>query len=270
MQDGWTGTITANGKTLEAAWHGPGPADGPVIVMLHEGLGSVSAWKDVPAKLAAATGLGVFVYSRAGYGQSETVELPRPLDYMEREAMDVLPDVLEAIGASRVILLGHSDGATIAATYGGMAADQRVRGVILVAPHFFTEPVGLAAIAAAKEAYETGDLRARLAKHHKDVDTAFWGWNGAWLDPEFEEWHVGEVIDYLRIPALVIQGDEDPYGTRAQVEEVESRSYAPVDVEMLQNCRHAPHFEQPEATIAAISEFCARLVRIENEVVVPA
>ncbi len=269
-QDKATGQIEILGKALEYMCFGPGPDMAPTIVLLHEGLGSAALWRQFPAELAEATGCGVFVYSRAGYGRSAATDLPRPLDYMTREAMDVLPVVLDQIGFRQGILLGHSDGATIAAIYAGSAQDHRVRGLVLMAPHFFTEDIGLAAIAKAKEAFETGDLRDRMAKHHDDPDNAFRGWNDAWLDPGFKAWDVSEVIDYLRIPALVIQGASDQYGTLAQVTEVEERSYAPVDVVVLDDCRHSPHLDQPQAVLTAVTEFSLRLQRIENEKVTAA
>lgn len=259
--------IEAGGKRLEAVCYGPPPGQAPTIVMLHEGLGCVALWRGFPEALAEATGFGVFAYSRVGYGGSEAADLPRPLDYMTREAMDVLPGVLEAIGFEYGILFGHSDGASIAAIYTGGVEDFRVRGLVLVAPHFFTEPSGLASIARAKTAYEEGDLRPRLAKYHKHVDVAFRGWNDAWLDPGFVEWNIAEAIDFLRIPVLAIQGEDDEYGTVAQIREIENRIYSPVDVEMIAGCRHAPHMEKPEATLAAVAEFCARLDRIEKQVV---
>jgi pimeloyl-ACP methyl ester carboxylesterase len=258
-----TGKLKARGNALEWGAFGPAPGDAPVIVMLHEGLGCLALWRDYPDRVALATGLSVFAYSRAGYGQSDAAELPRPLDYMTREAVDVLPDVLNAIGAEHYILLGHSDGATIAAEYAGRVEDFRVRGLILLAPHFFTEPMGLAEIAEAKIAFKAGALKDRMAKYHRDPDATFWGWNDAWLDPGFEAWNVAEVIDYLRIPTLVIQGRQDQYGTIAQVCEIETRSYAPVDVEMLDDCRHSPQIDHPEKTLAAITGFVKRLTRIE-------
>lgn len=263
-RQGAAGAITVDGKRLEATCYGAPPGEAPTIVMLHEGLGCVALWRDFPERLAEATGFGVFVFSRAGYGQSDPVDLPRPLDYMTREAHDVMPGVLDAIGFEYGILLGHSDGASIATIYAGGVEDFRVRGLVLMAPHFFTEPGGLKSIAEAKAAYETGDLRGRLAKYHKDVDNAFRGWNDAWLDPGFETWNIAELIDYLRIPVLAIQGADDQYGTLAQIHEIENRIYSPVDVEILADCRHSPHIEQPEKTLSAIAEFCARLDRIER------
>lgn len=257
------GTLTAGGKTLEWRSIGPAPEKAATIVLLHEGLGCAALWRDFPEKLAQATGKGVFVYSRAGYGQSDLTDLPRPLDYMTGEAVDVLPQVLDAIGFRSGVLMGHSDGATIAAIYAGSVEDFRVRGLILMAPHFFTEEMGLASIAEAKAVYET-DLKARMAKYHRDPDNAFRGWNDAWLHPDFKAWHVGEVIDYLRIPTLAIQGREDQYGTLAQVEEIETRSYAPVETLILDDCRHAPQFDQPDAVLASVAEFLTRLDRIEK------
>lgn len=250
-------------RWLEAVAHGPPPDQAPTIVLLHEGLGCVELWRDFPERLTAATGFGVFVYSRAGYGRSDPVELPRPLDYMTREAVETLPPLLDAIGFRRGILFGHSDGATIAAIHAGSVQDHRVRGLILMAPHVFTEPQGLAAIRAAREAYETGDLRARLARYHRDVDVAFRGWCDAWLDPGFLAWTVADVIDYWRVPVLAIQGVDDQYGTLAQIREIETRAYCPVDTAILCECQHAPQFEQPERTLAAVRDFCAHWQRME-------
>ena len=256
-------SITVNGKALEAVSYGPSPSEAPTIVMLHEGLGCVALWRDFPQKLAETTGFGVFVWSRAGYGQSDPVDLPRPLDYMTREALDALPALLDTIGFQSGILLGHSDGASIASIYAGSVEDFRVRGLVLIAPHFFTEEGGLKAIAEARQAHENGELRGRLAKYHKDVDSAFRGWNDAWLDPGFKSWNIADSIDYLRIPVLAIQGADDQYGTLAQIAEIENRIYSPVDVEIIPDCRHSPHVDQPELTLAAVAEFCARLARIE-------
>ncbi len=224
----WTdaphGAIVADGKRLEVAAFGPPPEAAPTLVLMHEGLGCVALWRDFPQKVAEATGFGVFVYSRAGYGRSDPVDLPRPLDYMTREARFSLPAALEAIGFRRGVLVGHSDGASIVAIFAGERDDARVKGLVLIAPHLFTEPPGLAAIAEAKRAYETGDLKVRLARHHAHVDAAFLGWNGAWLDPGFKAWNIESFVERWRTPALVIQGTDDQYGTLAQVRAIEERS----------------------------------------------
>ena len=207
--------------------------------------------------MQAATGCGVFVYSRAGYGQSSPVMLPRPLTYMHDEAREMLPRLLDAIGFQRGLLLGHSDGASIAAIYAGTHQDHRVGGLVLIAPHFFTEDLGIAAIAEAQKAYETTDLRAKLARWHKDVDNAFKGWNGAWLDPDFRQWDITEHLAYIRVPMLIVQGEDDQYGTVKQIEVAEQECYCPVEVALLPGAKHSPQREAPEATLKAVADFVA-------------
>ena len=188
---------------------------------------------------------------------------------MTHEATGVLPRILDLAGLSRVILLGHSDGASIASIYAGSVADHRVRGLVLIAPHYFTEPDGLAAIARARDAFDQGDLRQALARHHADPENTFRGWAEAWLDPDFAAWNIGETLDYIRVPVLAIQGRRDQYGSLAQIEEVQERVYAPVDTLLLDESAHAPHLEQPAPVLDAITEFTARLWRIEAADVVP-
>ena len=250
------GRLEAGGKMLDYACWGPPPQQAPTLVMVHEGLGCVALWRDVPARLAAATGLGVVAYSRAGYGQSDPADLPRPLDYMTREAIEILPQVLDALGIGSVVLIGHSDGATIAAEFAGRLSDDRLRALVLIAPHFFTEETGLAEIATARDAYRAGGIRERMSKYHRDPDNAFLGWNDAWLDEGFQPWNVAEVIDSWRVPCLAIQGAEDQYGSLAQIREVERRSPAPVEVLVVEGARHAPHLEKPEPVLTAITAFC--------------
>jgi pimeloyl-ACP methyl ester carboxylesterase len=216
-----SGFLAIGAQRLEYRMIGPPPEAAPTIVMLHEGLGCVGLWGDFPDKLQAATGCGVFVYSRAGYGQSSPVPLPRPLTYMHDEARDVLPALLDEIGFQRGLLLGHSDGASIAAIYAGSHQDHRIGGLVLIAPHFFTEDAGIASIEEARKAYDTGDLRPRLSRWHKDVDSAFKGWNGAWLDPDFRQWDITEQLAYIRVPTLIVQGEDDQYGTVKQIEVAE-------------------------------------------------
>ena len=194
-------------------------------------------------------------YSRAGYGRSSAIALPRPLDYMTREALHVLPKVLDAMGVKSVILIGHSDGATIAAIYAGAIHDPRLRAAVLVAPHFFTEKTGLESIAEAKQHYETGDLRNRLARHHENVDHAFRGWNDAWLDPRFRHWNVSSYIDGIDVPVLAVQGQHDQYGTIAQIEELEKRLPSQPLCVMIDHCRHSPHREQLPKFLEEISSF---------------
>jgi pimeloyl-ACP methyl ester carboxylesterase len=218
-------------------------------------------WRSFPEMLAAQTGWCVFAYSRAGYGHSDPVELPRPLDYMHREAVDILPRVLDAVGFRRGVVLGHSDGASIATIHAGTITDSRISGIGLIAPHFFTEPKGLAAIAKTKAQYEAGDLRDRLARYHADVDVAFRGWCDAWLDPGFRSWNIEAFIGPVRSPVLAIQGQDDQYGTLRQIEALANAVHAPLAVEILQECRHSPHLEQPNRTLAIVSDFLARLDR---------
>ncbi|WP_322867039.1 alpha/beta fold hydrolase [Aquicoccus sp. G2-2] len=259
--DAGSGWLNAGGKRLEWGAFGGRTPGQPVIALLHEGLGCLALWRDFPAQLAEATGLPVFAWSRAGYGQSEACELPRPLDYMTREAVDVLPDVLAALGGDPVILMGHSDGATIAAIYGGAMADARLRGLVLLAPHFFTEEIGLREIAAAREAFAATDMKARMARYHRDPEVAFRGWNEAWLAPGFKAWNVADAIDGITVPMLAIQGREDQYGTLAQLREIKARAPAPVEVLELDACRHAPQFDQPEQVLATVAAFTSGLVQ---------
>jgi pimeloyl-ACP methyl ester carboxylesterase len=250
---------------LEYRMIGPHPEEAPTIVMLHEGLGCVGLWGDFPDKLAAATGAGVFVYSRAGYGQSSPVTLPRPLTFMHHEAKEVLPKLLDAIGFRRGLLLGHSDGASIAAIYAGSIQDHRVRGLVLIAPHFLTEDMGIAAIARAKEAYDTADLRQKLSRWHNDVDNAFRGWSDAWTDPGFRNWDITSELAYIRVPILIVQGEHDQYGTIKQIETAEQECYCPVEVALLPGVKHVPHREAADALLEVSSDFANRILRDHKE-----
>ncbi|MFZ0765971.1 alpha/beta fold hydrolase [Bradyrhizobium sp.] len=254
-----TGFLHIGNSDLEYRMIGPQPSDAPTIVMLHEGLGSAALWGDFPDRLQAATGMGVFVYSRAGYGASSPVALPRPLDYMSREALDVLPALLNAIGFQHGVLLGHSDGASIAAIYAGGTNDHRLRGVVLIAPHFVVEDVSVASIAGIKQTYETTDLRSKLARWHRDVDNAFYGWNDAWLDPDFRRWDISEYLAYVRVPVAILQGEDDQYGTIRQIEIAKEECYCPVDVTVIPGAGHSPQREAAELTLVTISEFVRRI-----------
>lgn len=256
-----TGFIEIDGVKLEYAWFGDAPKDAPILVMLHEGLGSVSIWRDYPAALAKATSSRVFAYSRAGYGKSDPVKLPRPLDFMQREARNVLPKLLDKIGFKRGILVGHSDGGTIAAAYAGSVQDHRVRGLVLIEPHFFVEEFNLKSIRKITADYKTSDLREKLGRHHSDPDNAFLGWSGAWLDPDFNRvLDLREELIHIRVPILIVKGENDPYATMEQVRLAERECYCPVDHVVIAGAAHAPHREKPEATLAATSEFINRLL----------
>jgi pimeloyl-ACP methyl ester carboxylesterase len=259
------GFLAVGSQRLEYRMIGPRPATSPTLVMLHEGLGSAGQWGDFPERLAAATGAGVFVYSRAGYGGSSPVSLPRPLTYMHNEALEVLPKLLDTIGFRRGLLVGHSDGASIATIYAGSVQDHRVRGLALMAPHFFVEDVGIAAIAQAREAYETTDLREKLRRWHADVDNAFRGWNDAWLDPEFRNWDISEMLAYIRVPVLIVQGEDDQYGTYRQIEVAEEECYCPVETALVKNVRHSPHRDAPERALTIVAGFVNRLLKDHAE-----
>lgn len=259
-----SGLLQIGQQKLEYRMIGPRPDAAPTIVMLHEGLGCVGLWNDFPDRLQKATGCGVFVYSRAGYGQSSPVALPRPLTYMHDEARDVLPALLDKIGFRRGLLLGHSDGASISTIYAGTHQDHRLGGLVLIAPHFFTEDIGIASIVEAKRVYKSGDLRARLARWHADVDNAFRGWNDAWLNPEFRKWDIAEQLAYIRVPILIVQGEDDQYGTVKQIEAATRECYCPVEVALLKGAKHSPQREQPEATLKAISDFIAHVLQVSE------
>ncbi len=259
--DGAGGFFQIDGRSLEYRCVGPAPDAAPTLVMLHEGLGSLSLWRDFPDVLAAATGLGVFAWSRFGYGQSEARPPPWPLDYMEHEATVALPAVLAAIGFRRGVLVGHSDGASIVAIHAGAIRHDRIRGLVLIAPHFFTEPGGQASIAETAAAFRRGPLRDGLARHHRDADATFLGWSGAWLDPGFAgRWNIEPCIDRFQAPVLAIQGAEDEYGTLSHIEALERRSPQPVERLILPGCRHSPHREKAEETVAAIARFARRVL----------
>ena len=258
---GEEGFLAAGGKRLEYRWIGPRGGDAPTLVFLHEGLGSVGLWRDFPDRLAAAAGLPALVYSRAGYGRSEPAELPRPVSFMHAEA-EVLAEVLGGLGAHDPILVGHSDGASIAIIYAGLRAGPRPRALVLEAPHVFAEPHGLASIAAIGEQYRTPGLRERLARHHAHVDVAFRGWNDVWLDPEFRAWNIEAFLPRIDAPVLVIQGEDDEYGTWAQIEAIRAQ-VADVEVLGIPRCGHSPHREHPQQVLAAMAGFLSRRASAE-------
>jgi pimeloyl-ACP methyl ester carboxylesterase len=229
----------------------------PALVFLHEGLGSVAMWRDFPGRVAHATGCNAVVYSRYGYGGSEPLHEDRPVRYMHDEALIALPELLDALGIERPILIGHSDGASIALIHAG-GARRALTGVVAMAPHVLVEEISVASIAAAKVEYETTDLRRRLARYHADVDSAFRGWNRIWLAPEFRAWNIEEYLPKIACPVLAIQGEDDQYGTMDQLRRIGAKV---PDAELidLADCRHSPHVDQPEATLEAIVRFVDRL-----------
>ena len=255
------GLLDLGPETLEYRMIGPRPDAAPTLIVLHEGLGCVGMWGDFPDKLQAATGCGVFVYSRAGYGKSSPVTLPRAITYMHDEAKVSMPRLLDAIGFQRGLLVGHSDGASIAAIYAGSHQDHRVRGLVLMAPHFIVEDCTAKSIAQARDAYRSGDLRARLQKYHPNVDNAFCGWADVWLENDFAQWDISDELAYIRVPILIVQGEQDQYGTVRQIEIAQEECYCPVDVALLPGVKHNPAREAPEVTLRTVSEFVGRILR---------
>ena len=250
---------------LEYRMIGPRPGEAPTIVLLHEGLGCVGLWGSFPAQLASVTGAGVFAYSRAGYGRSSPARLPRGAAFMDEEALEVLPRLLAAIGFDRGILLGHSDGASIATIYAGSVQDHRVRGLVLMAPHFFTEAMGLDEIRRTRDQFVNGTLREKLARWHADVDGAFRSWAEPWLDPVFQSWDITEALGYIRVPILIVQGTDDQYGTLRQVEAARDECFCPVETVVMPGVHHSPHRDAPELTLAAVADFVNRLLRDHGE-----
>jgi pimeloyl-ACP methyl ester carboxylesterase len=233
------------------------PGSAPALVLLHEGLGSIGLWRGVPAALHEATGRCTVTYSRAGYGHSGPAELPRPVTYMHHEADVVLPALLAALDIDQPVLVGHSDGASIALLFAG--AGLPVTALVLLAPHVIVEDVTVASIAAAREAYAATDLRKRLARHHDDVDVAFRGWNDVWLSAAFRAWDITDRLGAITAPVLVIQGADDPYGTTRQLDLIEHGVAGPVERLVLPGVGHAPHLEAPDAVAAAVVGFVRRV-----------
>jgi pimeloyl-ACP methyl ester carboxylesterase len=247
--------VTVDGVRLEYLWFGPSSDEAPTIVFLHEGLGSAGLWHDFPARLARAAGCGALVYSRAGYGASDTAQLPRPIRFMHDEAV-VLGKVIDALGIGQHVLFGHSDGASISLIHAGSEPRSGLRGVVAEAPHVFTEPHGLASIAAIAGVYRDTDLRERLARHHGgNVDTAFRGWNDVWLHPEFRAWNIEAYLPAIHAPILVVQGEDDEYGTWAQADAIQRQAGGRVEALGIAQCGHSPHREHADAVLAAAAAF---------------
>jgi len=255
MQTSTTRKIEIQDVALECLWLAQSGAT-RTIVFLHEGLGSVAMWRDFPARLCAACGTNGLVYSRAGYGQSSSLQFPRRREFMHDEARDVLPGVCAAFDIEHPILLGHSDGASIVLLYSAFFPQRPIASVVL-APHIMVEDMSLAAILRARKAFEETGLRERLTRYHADVDGAFYGWNDIWLDPAFRGWSIVDFLQNIRTPLLVIQGEEDEYGSMLQIDGI-GRHVPHATLLKLSHCGHSPHRDQSPSVIRAVREFLER------------
>ncbi len=255
--------LEAGGQRLEYEWIGPGPAEGPTLVLLHSGLGSLATWKDFPAALAQATGLGALVYSRWGHGRSAPLDRPRALTFMHDEALETLPQLLTGLGVRAPILVGHSDGASIALIYAGSdrpgAAGPVPLGLALMAPHVFIEEASIQSNADGEEAYRRGGLAQSLGRYHDDPDGVFRGWTDLCLERDFRDWNIEAYLATVTCPVLVIQGEDDEYGTEKQVAAIEAQAGGPVETLMLRQCGHSPHQDEETVTLAAMARFVGRV-----------
>jgi pimeloyl-ACP methyl ester carboxylesterase len=253
------GEVVAGGKRLETLWIRHVAADRPVIVMLHEGLGSISAWKHFPHTVAERTGCNVLIYSRYGHGKSQELTEKRPVSFMHHEGEVVLPELLQKLNIERPIVLGHSDGGSIALIFAARFPDC-CSALILEAPHVFVEDLSVRSITEAKESFRTTNLRHKLSRHHAHVDATFWGWNDIWLDPEFRSWNIEDCLPGIGCPILCIQGEQDQYGTIAQLKAIQAR-IPETEIVTLPECKHSPHRDQPEMTLQCITDFVRRVTR---------
>lgn len=253
--------IEIGGKRLEIEWHGPPPDEAMTLVFLHEGLGCAAMWRDFPFRLASVTGCSALVYSRLGYGRSDACSLPRPVSFMHDEGLNVLPELLDVTKVQACVLIGHSDGGSIGIIYAGGTSALPLRGLITVAAHVFCEGISIRSIREARDQYLKGDLKKKLEKYHgQNTDCAFWGWNGAWLHPDFKHWNLEEYLPNIQVPLLAIQGEDDKYGSLAQLEAIVEQSSGEAGSLILSGCGHAPHIDRFEATYKAMKNLIDQIV----------
>lgn len=251
--------ITAAGHALEYEWLDAGDPGRPAIVFLHEGLGSIRQWRDFPIRVVKATGCSALVYNRYGYGNSDVLAQPRAADFMHDEARVALPQILKGLGIEAPILVGHSDGASIALIHAG--SGHRVRGVVVEAPHTFMEEINTAAIESTIRTFESTDLPERLGKYHRDVKKTFYGWSDVWLSAGFRSWDIRGFLPQIHCPVMAIQGVDDAYGTMAQLDAIAAGVSGPCELVKVDACGHSPHRDQPEATLAAVVRFIESLTK---------
>jgi pimeloyl-ACP methyl ester carboxylesterase len=247
--------VNIGGRPIELLEIPPRPSlsSAAPLVLLHEGLGSVGLWREFPAQLQAATGRRLIAFSRHGHGRSAPPPRPRTPAFFHEEALEVLPELLAALEVSDPVLVGHSDGASIALIH---AAHHRVSALVLLAPHVFVEDICVAAIRETRVTFESGELRERMARHHDDPDAAFWGWCDVWLDPAFLDWNLENEAAMVRAATLLIQGAEDPYGTLAQLDRIQARARGRVQRLVLSG-GHSPHLEHGPEVAQAVAAFLA-------------
>jgi pimeloyl-ACP methyl ester carboxylesterase len=250
-------THTAIGaKSLETGWYGPPPEEALTLVFLHEGLGCIDMWRDFPYRLASATNCGLLIYSRLGYGRSDACPLPRPVNFMHDEGLYILPELLDKRRVKECILIGHSDGGSIGIIYAGGTPALPLKGLVTEAAHVFCEEISIRSIREARERYISGNLRKKLEKYHgRNTDSAFWGWNSTWLHPDFKHWNLEEYLPNIQVPVLAIQGENDPYGSPAQLKAIVSQSGGKSESLVLSDCGHSPHFDCSEITFQAMKDF---------------
>jgi pimeloyl-ACP methyl ester carboxylesterase len=255
------GFCAAGGHRLEYVEYPARDAGRPALVFLHEGLGSVSLWRDFPGRVAHATGLRTLVYSRYGYGQSDVLAAPRRPDYMHVEALATLPEVLRHFGIERPILVGHSDGGSIALIHAG--AGHACTGIAVLAPHLFVEDMTVPGIEATVRIFASTDLPQKLARHHRDVVRTFNGWADIWRHPDFRAWNIESCLPGIRCPVLAIQGEGDEYASMAHIDRIRELAVAAPGVELLKlaDCGHSPHRDQASAVAAAVAAFALRLAQ---------
>ncbi len=252
--------VEAGGHRLEFVEYPALRSGRPPLVFLHEGLGSVSLWRDFPAQIARATGCRTLVYSRYGYGQSDVLEAPRQPDYMHVEAQAVLPELLRQLDVARPVLVGHSDGGSIALIHAG-AGRRECAGVAVLAPHLFVEERSVVGIGETVRVFENTDLPQKLARHHRDARRTFYGWADIWRSREFRDWNIESYLPGLACPVLAIQGEDDEYAGMAHIDRIaELAVHAPrVELLKLADCRHSPHRDQAATVGAAIAAFVDRV-----------
>jgi pimeloyl-ACP methyl ester carboxylesterase len=251
--------IEVNGLALEYELLPAHQIDRPTLVFLHEGLGSIALWRDFPARIAQTTGCRTLIWSRTGYGQSASSAAPRTARYMHDEALQVMPALFAQLGIERPVLVGHSDGGSIALIYGGAFPDA-VAGLVVLAPHEFVEEKALEGIRRAGATYAGSDWRDRLGRYHREPDAVFRAWNEIWLSPEFAGWNIMDYLPAIRCPVLAIQGEDDEYATMRQIDCI-AEAVADVELLKLADCRHSPHRDQPQAVHDAIVDWLERIQR---------